>query len=100
MAALKDVSREFPMIVIEPLLCFIKPTIIRIIVVLPAPFGPNNPTTCPCSTEKEALSMICLVPISFDTFFSVSISVISSLLPIRFFFTFMIIVITTIPLEY
>ena len=56
------------MIVIEPLLCFIKPTIIRIIVVLPAPFGPNNPTTCPCSTEKEALSMICLVPISFDTF--------------------------------
>ena len=38
------------------------PVMIRIVVVLPAPFGPRNPTTCPAATSKEALSTASVLP--------------------------------------
>ena len=34
----------------------ISPTSIRMAVVLPAPFGPSRPTTCPGSARKETPS--------------------------------------------
>src|SRR6266536_3077152 len=40
----------------------VRPKIARIVVVLPAPFGPRNPTTCPEGTEKLRLSRAVTVP--------------------------------------
>ena len=74
-AVLKEESNKFPIMAIDPVLCFIKPTIIRMIVVFPAPLGPNKPTTCPWSTTKEISSMIRLVPINLETFCSANTSV-------------------------
>ena len=42
-----------PPTVTEPLVGGMKPVIIRIVVDLPAPFGPRNPSTSPRSTENE-----------------------------------------------
>jgi hypothetical protein len=38
------------------------PVIIRMVVDLPAPFGPRNPSTSPCATEKEIPSTAHFVP--------------------------------------
>ena len=43
-----------PAITARPALGARKPVSIRISVVLPAPFGPRNATTCPWGIENEA----------------------------------------------
>ena len=45
----------------------VNPAIIRMVVVLPAPFGPRNPTISPFPTVKERSWMIVLVPYRFET---------------------------------
>ena len=40
----------------------IKQVKIRIVVVLPEPFGPKNPTTSPFSTRKVTFSMALIFP--------------------------------------
>src|SRR5664280_3054487 len=40
----------------------VRPKIARMVVVLPAPFGPRNPTTCPDGTQRLSLSRAVTVP--------------------------------------
>ena len=47
------VSISWPTIEIEPLSGARNPVIIRMVVLLPAPFGPNKPATCPVGSSKE-----------------------------------------------
>ena len=54
-----------PPTVTVPLEGGIKPVIMRMVVDLPAPLGPRNPSTSPRSTEKEIPSTARLVPNSF-----------------------------------
>src|SRR5690606_10270711 len=46
----------------------IKPTIIRMVVVLPAPFGPRKPVICPLYNSRFKFLMILFLPIVFDKF--------------------------------
>src|SRR5690348_9532274 len=46
----------------DPALGGMKPVIMRIVVDLPAPFGPRNPSTSPFPTSKETPSTARLVP--------------------------------------
>src|SRR5215472_9998651 len=54
----------------------INPVIIRIVVDLPAPFGPRKPSTSPRSTENEMPSTARLAPKSFTKFWTLIIVVI------------------------
>src|ERR1041384_4712063 len=46
----------------------INPVIMRMVVDLPAPFGPRKPSTSPRSTENEMPSTACFVPNNFFRF--------------------------------
>ncbi len=51
-----------PLIVTCPEVGVSRPTIIRMVVDLPAPFGPRNPVTRPSGTTKVSPSTASLVP--------------------------------------
>src|ERR1017187_1142871 len=51
-----------------------KPVIMRIVVDLPAPFGPRKPSTSPRSTENETPSTARLAPKTFTKFSTLIIS--------------------------
>src|SRR5699024_3176794 len=57
----------FPKIRTSPSESFINPTIIRMVVVLPAPFGPMKPNTSPLGIENDNPFMISFEPIDFLT---------------------------------
>src|SRR5215218_2406298 len=50
----------------------IRPTSMRIVVVLPAPFGPRKPNTSPACTSNEALSTMVRGPMTFVRFTALS----------------------------
>src|SRR4051812_14916900 len=52
LAASGSRARSRPLIVIRPLVGFRRPAIMRIVVVLPAPFGPRKPWISPGSTDR------------------------------------------------
>src|SRR6266850_3563844 len=45
-------ARSWPLIVIRPLVGLSRPAMMRMVVVLPAPFGPRKPWISPGSTER------------------------------------------------
>src|SRR5882762_1666807 len=56
-----------PATVTRPEVAAVNPAIIRMVVVLPAPFGPRNPTISPFPTVKDRSWMIVLAPYRFET---------------------------------
>src|ERR1041385_8729872 len=56
MAASKSRRRSWPQTVTRPKVGRIRPTSMRMVVVLPAPFGPRKPKTSPCRSWKETLT--------------------------------------------
>src|SRR2546430_1830320 len=54
-----------PQIVTLPAVGLIKPTSMRMVVVLPAPLGPRKPKTSPGLSEKETPSTIVRLPMTF-----------------------------------
>ena len=67
-APLKSVLMLLPSISTSPSVMSISPTIIRIVVVFPAPFGPKNPNTSPALISKSSPLIIGLLPIVFFKF--------------------------------
>src|SRR5258708_6328260 len=56
-----------PATVIRPEVAVVKPAIMRMVVVLPAPLGPRKPTISPLSTENVRSWMMVFEPNRFDT---------------------------------
>src|SRR3954452_5434717 len=54
-----------------------RPTSIRIVVVLPAPFGPRKPKISPRCSSNETLSTIVLSPMTFVRLVAVSVGLVS-----------------------
>src|SRR3954451_23015460 len=54
-----------------------RPTSIRIVVVLPAPFGPRKPKTSPLCSSNETLSTIVLSPMIFVRLVAVRVGLVS-----------------------
>src|SRR5256885_8135011 len=54
-----------PQIVTLPAVGLIRPTSMRMVVVLPAPLGPRKPKTSPGLSEKETASTIVRLPMTF-----------------------------------
>ena len=52
MAASGSVSMSWPQMLAVPLVGVMKPASMRMVVVLPAPFGPRKPSTSPGWTSK------------------------------------------------
>src|SRR5688572_17620876 len=63
-----DSATSCPPIVTRPAVGGMKPVIMRIVVDLPAPFGPRNPSTSPRSTLNETPSTARLGPKLFTRF--------------------------------
>ena len=53
-----SVAMSYPATVTRPEVAAVKPAIMRMVVVLPAPFGPRKPTISPWPTVKERSWMI------------------------------------------
>src|SRR5699024_600396 len=67
-ASLKSLLMLLPKMRTSPALNRIRPTIMRIVVVLPAPFGPIKPNTSPLLMVNVRPLMMSLLPIVFLTF--------------------------------
>src|SRR6478609_6978897 len=72
----------YPQIEIEPAVGRIKPTSIRIVVVLPAPFGPKKPNTSPLFSSKSIFLIISRFPITFFSPFTESVTSLISFPPL------------------
>ncbi|MNY36502.1 hypothetical protein D3C86_1709950 [compost metagenome] len=57
----------FPLMIISPCVMDINPTIMRMVVVFPAPLGPRNPNISPFGTSNVKLSMTVVRPIRLVT---------------------------------
>jgi hypothetical protein len=59
-------ENSLPFTLTEPRVGWSRPRISRIVVVLPAPFGPSNPTISPDATPKLTELSACTVPKAFE----------------------------------